>query len=224
MSKQYDIAPSILSADFSRLGEEVQAVESAGASRIHIDVMDGHFVPPITMGTPIVRACRKVTALPLDVHLMIEQPEKHITTFANAGASTLIVHIESTKDIKAVLKQIRQHKILAGITLKPSTPIQHIFTFLDQIDFVLIMTVHPGASGQKLLPEQLEKLTLTRKELIRRGLSKTPIHVDGGVNDTLLPALTAADILISGDFIFKHTNYRKAISVLQNPSGNRLNG
>lgn len=223
MNKQYDIAPSILSADFSRLGEELQAVEAAGASRIHIDVMDGHFVPPITMGTPIVRACRKITALPLDVHLMIEQPEKHIAAFANAGASTIIIHIESTKNITAVLKQIRQYKMLAGITLKPSTPIQQIFTFLDQVDLVLLMTVNPGASGQKFIPEQLEKLTLLRKELIQRGLSKIPIHIDGGVNDTLLPTLTAADILVSGDFIFKHTNYRKAISTLQNPTGNRTN-
>ena len=216
MNKKYAIAPSILSADFSRLGEEVQAVELAGASRIHIDIMDGHFVPAINIGTPIVRACRKVTKLPLDVHLMVYHPEKQIAPFARAGASSITVHIEATKNMPAILKQIHKYNILAGITLKPSTPIEYIFNFLDQVDLILIMTVEPGGSGQKFLSEQLKKITGIKKELIRRKLS-TPIHVDGGVEPSLLYELKAANVLVSGNFIFKHSNYKQAIASLTHP-------
>ena len=214
MSEQHLIAPSILSANFSRLGEEVQAVELAGADRLHIDVMDGHFVPNLTIGAPVVKSLKKITHLPLDIHLMVNEPESMISFFASAGADSITVHLESVKDTRKILEQIHFKKVLAGLTVKPGTPVEEIFPFLHQLDLILIMTVEPGFGGQSLLPEAVSKISLVKEELIRQGLN-IPIHVDGGVNDETLPLLFSADVLVSGHFIFKHQRYKEAISILK---------
>src|SRR5512138_3290299 len=164
MSK-YIISTSILSANFARLGEEIAAVESAGADWIHVDVMDGHFVPNITMGPFIVEACRRITKLPLDVHLMIEEPERYIEAFAKAGASGLTVHVETCPDLSATLKQIKSFGCKAGVVLNPETPVGAIQHFLPEADLVLVMSVHPGYSGQNFIPESIAKVSEIRKKL-----------------------------------------------------------
>lgn len=214
-SKNQLVAPSILSADFSRLGEEVLALESAGADRLHIDVMDGHFVPNLTIGAPVVKSLRKITALPLDVHLMVNDPEKMIDFFASAGADSITIHIESTKSPQEVLNRIRQKKILAGLTLKPATPIEKLFPFLRELDLVLIMTVEPGFGGQNLLLDQVQKIKALQEEIARQKLNNISVHVDGGVNDQVLHLLSHADVLVSGNFILKHKSYQSAISLLK---------
>ncbi len=213
-NKKHKVSASILSADFSRLGDEVRAVEAAGADWIHVDVMDGHFVPNLTMGIPIMHSLKKISVLPLDVHLMVEQPEKMIDAFALAGADTLTIHIESTKNIEDVLKQIHKMNVRTGITLKPSTSVQSLFPFLEWVDLVLIMTVEPGFSGQSFLKESASKISPLRLELLKRKLDVL-IEIDGGVNEQTLSHLKEADILVSGNFIFRHPNYRRAIQILQ---------
>jgi ribulose-phosphate 3-epimerase len=210
------VAPSILSADFSSLGKEVRDVESAGADRLHIDVMDGHFVPNLTIGAPVVKSLKKVSTLPLDVHLMVNKPENIVSSFISAGADAITIHLESTDDPEKVLKQIRQEKVSAGLTLKPSTPVERIFPFLSFLDLVLIMTVEPGFGGQSLLPDQVLKISAVKEELARQGLNNLPVHVDGGVNLQTLPLLSSADVLVAGHFIFTHKSYREAISLLKN--------
>jgi len=214
-NKNFLVAPSILSADFSRLGEEILSVEKAGADRLHIDIMDGHFVPNLTIGPGVVRSIRGITKLPLDAHLMVNEPEKMIEGFASAGVDSITIHLESTKEPHKVLKSIKQKNILAGLTLKPSTAIEKIFPFLHFLDLVLIMTVDPGFGGQSLLKDQVTKITTLRKEIKKQGLSNVLIHVDGGVNDKTLPLLSSADLLVAGHFIFKHKSYKEAISLLK---------
>jgi len=215
MGTKQQVAPSILSADFSRLGEEAQAVERAGADRIHIDVMDGHFVPNLTAGACVVKSLKQVSSLPLDVHLMVNEPEKMIPAFAAAGADSLIIHLESTRDPAMVLKQIHQEKVLTGLTLKPETAVEKMFPFLPYLDLILIMTVEPGFGGQSLLPDQVEKISIVKKELSRHGLNHPPVHVDGGVSDKTRSLLLSADVLVSGSFIFRHKDYKTAISLLK---------
>lgn len=210
------VAPSILSADFSRLGEEVKAIELAGADRLHIDVMDGCFVPTITIGPQVLKSIRKETSLPLDVHLMVEKPENIINDFVSAGADSITIHWESTKDPGQVLEKIRRLKVLVGLTLKPQTNIETLFPFLKHLDLVLIMTVEPGFGGQSLLLDQVPKISAVKKESVRQGLNDLLIHVDGGVNDQTVSLLSSADVLISGHFVFKHENYKSAISLLKN--------
>lgn len=209
------IAPSILSADFSCLGEEVKAIELAGANRVHVDIMDGCFVPNLTMGALVVKSLKKVSNLPLDIHLMIQKPESKIHDFSLAGADSITVHIESTKNPKNILSQIRKNNVLAGLTLKPNTPIQTLFPFLHQLDLVLIMTVEPGLGGQSLLLNQLPKIIAIKKEISRQNLN-IPVHVDGGVNSQTVSLLSEADVLVSGNFIFKHKSYKEAIALLKN--------
>ena len=209
------VSASILSADFSRLGEEVRAVQQGGADRLHIDVMDGHFVPNLTIGAVVLKSLKRSTHLPLDVHLMIHEPEKMIPSFVDAGADSITIHIETVKDPKAILKQIRKEKIWAGLALKPATPVEKLFPFLQELDLVLIMTVEPGFGGQTLLPDQVQKIKMVKEELVRQNLSSVLVHVDGGVNDKTLPLLKEADVLVSGSFIFKYKNYRTAISLLK---------
>ncbi len=213
------VAPSILSADFTQLLEEVRLIEKAGANRLHLDIMDGHFTPQITFGAGIVQAISNITSLPLDAHLMVTYPQHHISALAKSGVCSITVHIESQGDIKKTLQQIRDAKVQAGITLKPDTPVESIFPFLNMVDIVLIMTVNPGASGQKFLPGQVDKIYTVKKEIKRLGLNNISIQVDGGINSNLLPVLEQADVLISGDFIFKHKDYKTAISLLQNKEG-----
>ena len=208
------ISASLLSADFSRLGEEVLSMERAGIDRLHIDVMDGHFVPNISIGPPVLKALRAITQLPLDLHLMVQEPEKMIHSFAQAGADSITFHIEATSDPKTVLNQIKKEKKQAGLTLKPATPVEKLFPFLPYLDLVLIMTVEPGFSGQALLPNQVGKILAIKKEIKQQGLKNIMIHVDGGVNDKTKNLLLSADVLISGNFLFRHKSYKTAISCL----------
>ncbi|OQW46592.1 MAG: ribulose-phosphate 3-epimerase [Proteobacteria bacterium SG_bin7] len=207
------VAPSILSADFARLGSEIQAVVDAGADWIHVDVMDGHFVPNITIGPPVVKSIRKVTDVPLDVHLMIERPEKYIKDFAEAGSNNITIHVESTQDPAAVLKEIKNLGCRPGITLKPETPIEKITDFFPLVDLVLIMTVNPGFSGQAFMPKQAEKIREVRKSLDKIR-SKALIEVDGGITAETAKQCIHADVFVAGNYIFKN-NYEQMIRSLK---------
>ena len=205
------LAPSILSADFTRLGEELTACESAGADWIHIDVMDGHFVPNITMGPFIVEACKGVTKLPLDVHLMIEKPERHIEAFAKAGADSITVHIEACPHIHRTLQQIKSFGCKAGVALNPGTPVVAIDRILGEADLILVMSVNPGYSGQGFISSTVAKARDIRKRL--SGLkSSARIEVDGGIDAETLPKMkkAGADVFVSATAVFKHPKGTKA--------------
>jgi ribulose-phosphate 3-epimerase len=205
MMKKHVISTSILSADFTRLGEEIAACESAGADWLHVDVMDGHFVPNITMGPFIVQACRRVTRLPLDVHLMIEKPERYLEAFAKAGASGLTVHVETCPDLIGTLKQIRALGCRAGIVLNPGTPVSAIEPFLGEADLVLVMSVNPGYSGQKFMPETIAKVAQVRKQLDAIN-SSAWLEVDGGIDHETLPLMknAGATAFVAATAVFKH--------------------
>lgn len=210
---QFLVAPSILSADFAKLGEEIRNLERAGADWIHVDVMDGHFVPNLTIGAPVVKALRPTTNLPLDVHLMIDEPERYLEEFAKAGATYLTVHVEASEKVEETLKRIRELGMKPGISLRPGTPVDSIFPYLKFADLVLVMTVEPGFGGQSFMPDQVPKIGLIRKELLRQNHTLL-IEVDGGVTDQTARTLTDADVLVAGSFIFKH-DYRSAIKSLK---------
>ncbi len=197
------IAPSILSADFARLGEQVRAAQDAGADVIHVDVMDGHFVPNITIGPLVVRAVRRVTTLPIDVHLMIEHPEQYVDAFADAGADLLTVHPEATVHLHRVLQQIRSLGVRAGVSLNPATPEDCLRYVLPYIDLILVMTVNPGFGGQTLIPEALEKVLAIRRMLDMAG-SQAWLSVDGGIDPSTAPDAVAhgADMLVAGSAVF----------------------
>ncbi|MBN1366414.1 MAG: ribulose-phosphate 3-epimerase [Dehalococcoidales bacterium] len=197
------IAPSILSADFGRLGEQVQEAEKAGADYIHVDVMDGHFVPNITIGIPVVTSLRKWTKLPLDVHLMIENPERHIEAFAKAGADIITVHIETCPHIHRTVHQIKSTGVKAGVSLNPGTSVSMLTEILPAVDLVLIMTVNPGFGGQTFIMEALDKIIRLRSELDSRKL-QAELEVDGGINpETTAQVVKAgAKVLVAGAAIF----------------------
>lgn len=199
------ISPSILSADFARLGEQVREADAAGADAIHIDVMDGHFVPNITIGPLVVRAVRRVTELPLEVHLMIEQPERYIGDFAQAGADLIIVHVETCPHLDRTLHQIRETGVRVGVTLNPSTPVMALQEILDLVDHVLVMSVNPGFGGQSLIPYTMAKVRQLVALRDERHLGYD-IEVDGGINaDTAASVVAAgANILVMGSAIFGH--------------------
>ena len=199
------LSPSILSADFARLGEEIATVEAAGADWIHIDVMDGHFVPNITMGPFIVATCRRITRLPLDVHLMIEKPERYIEAFAKAGASGLTVHVETCPDIVGTLRQIKSLGCRAGAVLNPETPVGAIQPALMEADLVLVMSVHPGYSGQSFMPETIAKVSEIRKKL-NALRSSAWLEVDGGIDLETMPKMkeAGATAYVAAMAIFKH--------------------
>ncbi|HSL42368.1 MAG TPA: ribulose-phosphate 3-epimerase [Anaerolineales bacterium] len=204
---KYILSPSILSADFARLGEEIATVEAAGADWIHVDVMDGHFVPNITMGPFIVEACRRITKLPLDVHLMIEEPERYIEAFAKAGASGLTVHVETCPDIVGILRQIKALGCTAGAVLNPETPVGMIQPALTEAELILVMSVRPGYSGQSFMPETIAKVSEIRKKL-NALRSSAWLEVDGGIDIETLPKMkeAGATAYVAATAVFKHSN------------------
>jgi ribulose-phosphate 3-epimerase len=206
------IAPSILSADFSRLGDEIRAVEAAGADWIHADVMDGHFVPNITIGPMIVEAVKRVTDLPIDVHLMIENPENYIQAFADAGASYISVQVETCTHLNRTIQQIKESGAHAGVVLNPATPVESLEWILEYVDYVLIMSVNPGFGGQAFIPNSVDKIKVLRKLIADRGVSVL-IEVDGGVNGKNIAGIASAgaDIYVAGSAIFGSKDYRKTI-------------
>ena len=210
------IAPSILSADFSRLGEEVRAVEAAGADWMHLDVMDGHFVPNLTIGPGIVKAVGRVTKLPLDVHLMIDNPADFIEEFAKAGADYLVVHQEGQPHLHRLVGRIRQLGVKAGVALNPSTPLSTLTDILPEIDLLLIMSVNPGFGGQSFIPGALAKLRAAR-ELSDRVNPAVLLEIDGGIKADNAAAVRAAgvDAMVSGSGVYGHKDYRAMIAGLK---------
>lgn len=210
------IAPSILSADFTRLGEEIQAVEAAGADYIHVDVMDGHFVPNITIGPLVVEAVRRITELPLDVHLMISNPDMYIDDFAKAGSDIITVHAEAANHLHRTIQQIRNQGVKPAVSLNPSTPLEMISYVLSDLDMVLLMTVNPGFGGQKFIPEVLPKIRRLREVAQDLDL-ELEIEVDGGIApDTIhLPAEAGANVFVAGSAIFYSDDYAKTIAAMR---------
>ena len=203
MAQNIKISPSILSADFSILGDEIKNLEKAGADLIHVDVMDGHFVPNITMGPPIIRAIRKCTKLPFDVHLMISPVEKYIKAFADAGSDIITLHPEATDNLKRAIQTIKSHGKKAGVSLNPKTPISALMDVINDIDLILIMSVNPGFAGQSFMSEVLPKVSELRKMINDKKL-KIDIEIDGGINFETAPLAVkaGANILVSGTTIF----------------------
>ncbi len=210
------VAPSILSADFSKLGEEIQAVEKAGADLIHVDVMDGHFVPNITIGPMVVKAARKVTKLPLDVHLMIENADNLIPEFAKAGADIITVHVESCKHLQRTVQLIRSLKVSPGVVLNPATPLSALDHILDDIDMVLLMSVNPGFAGQSFIPSVLSKIKQLKK-IVQNRENKIEIEIDGGVKIENAKEIKEAgtDILVAGSAVFKSSDYKDTITKIR---------
>ena len=212
------ISPSILSADFSKLGKEIENLEKAGADLIHIDVMDGHFVPNITIGPDVINKLRKYTSLPFDVHLMISPVHDFIKNFADAGADIITIHPEATNNLQSSIKEIKSLNKKTGISLNPETPVSKVLPLLNLIDLVLIMSVNPGFGGQKFMKETLEKVKVLRKEIDLKKL-KTEIEIDGGINfeNAKLAREAGVDILVSGTTIFKENegNLKKNIQLLR---------
>ncbi len=210
------LAPSILSADFTCLAKEIKAVEDAKADYIHIDIMDGHFVPNITVGPFIVEAVRRVTRLPLDVHLMIERPEQYIPAFAKAGSDIITVQVESTPHLHRAVQMIRENGVRAGVTCKPSTPLDFLEHIIDDVDLVLVMSVNPGFGGQEFIPASLEKVKAVRKILDSRH-SSAELEIDGGIKVGNIGAASkaGADVFVSGSAIFGSDDYKKTIRAMR---------
>jgi ribulose-phosphate 3-epimerase len=210
------IAPSILSADFSKLGEEIKDVERGGADYIHVDVMDGHFVPNITIGPLIVESIRPITELPLDVHLMIENPDQYIEAFAKAGADYITVHVEACRHLHRTIQLIKSFGVKAGVVLNPATPVQLIEPIIEDLDMVLLMTVNPGFGGQKFISSVLPKIKQVKELVIQKGL-KLEIEVDGGVNKDTAPLCiqAGADVLVAGSAVYNQEDRKKAITQLK---------
>ncbi|WP_075617515.1 ribulose-phosphate 3-epimerase [Paenisporosarcina indica] len=219
------IAPSILAANFSKLAEEVREVEQAGAELIHIDVMDGHFVPNITMGPIVVEALRPVTNLPLDVHLMIEQPDQYIESFANAGADYITVHVEACPHLHRTIQLIRSFGVKPGVVLNPHTPIESIQHVLEDIDMVLFMTVNPGFGGQKFIHSVVPKVKQLSTIIKAKGLN-IEIEIDGGINaETIIPCAEAgATIFVAGSAIFNQNDRSKALQDIKEAGERAIRG
>ena len=210
------ISPSILSADFAILGAEVEDIRKAGAEMAHIDVMDGMFVPNMSFAFPVISSIRKVSEIFFDVHLMIEKPERYIDRFIDSGADLITFHLEATDDVDGCIEMIKARGIKAAVSVKPNTPIEAVYPYLDRCDMILVMTVEPGYGGQELIPFCLDKVKTLREEINRRGLN-VDIQVDGGINEkTSKDAIAAgANVLVAGSAVFKYADRKAAIDVLR---------
>lgn len=217
MNNKIKISPSILSADFANLQKAVQDITKAGADYIHIDVMDGSFVPPITIGSDVVKSLKNHTHLPFDVHLMINNPNSHIENFAKAGADIITIHAEAVNHLHRSVTNIKKLGVKAGVSIVPSTSEDVLDYVMDEIDLILIMSVNPGYGGQKFIKSQLEKIRNCRQKIINSGRN-IELEVDGGINDvTAKHAIKAgADVLVAGSYVFGASDYKKAISILRN--------
>ncbi len=206
------VAPSLLSCDFSRMGEEVSRIDAAGADLIHLDVMDGHFVPNLTIGPGIVKAVRPYTKLPFDVHLMISHPDSYIDPFADAGADIITFHVEAEDDIEKTIAHIRERGVLPGLVIKPATPAEAVFPYLDSLYMVLVMTVEPGFGGQSFMADMMPKVRALKAEIERRGLDVL-IEADGGITAATAPVCREAgvDVSVSGTGVFKAPDAAAAI-------------
>ncbi len=214
------LAPSILAADFCRLGEQIGQAEAAGAQYLHIDVMDGVFVPSISFGMPVIRTIRKCTGLFFDVHLMIENPERYVGEFADCGADLINFHLEATDNVNGVIDKIRALNKKVGVTIKPETPVKKLEPYLHLVDMVLVMTVEPGFGGQELIPECVEKVKELRRVLADRGLQHVDIEVDGGINEGNLGLIldAGANVIVSGSAVFHNdidVNVKKFLSQMR---------
>lgn len=206
------ISPSILSCDYGKIAEELKNMEACGVDYMHIDVMDGHFVPNITLGAPVVKCIKKATSVPFDVHLMISEPLKYIDDFAAAGADIITFHTECDSPIDETIDRILSHGIRASLTVKPKTPVEDILPYLDKLSMVLVMTVEPGFGGQSFMEDMMPKVSLLRKEIDRRGLN-CEIEVDGGINEKTIAiaAKAGADVFVSGNAIFSSPDRKAAV-------------
>jgi ribulose-phosphate 3-epimerase len=216
MAFEHKIAPSILSANFACLGEEIRRVEEAGADLIHFDVMDGHFVPNLSIGVPVLKSLRKITRLPLDTHLMISEPARYLRAFVEAGANSISVHAEVCDDLAEIAAQIHALGARASVAINPETPPERVLAAAEHLDMILVMSVHPGFGGQGFIPESLEKLRAVRREIERRGL-KLDIEVDGGIKIDNIAAVAeaGANVFVSGSGIFGHGDYHKIIAEMR---------
>ena len=219
------LAPSILSADFSRLGEDVKTAALAGAQYVHIDVMDGHFVPSMSLGMPVIKSLRPVTDAVFDVHLMISNPDKHIQAFADSGADILTVHAEACTHLDRTLSTIKGLGLKSGLALNPATGLEALTYVLDKVDMVLLMTVNPGFGGQKYIPAMTQKIRTLRAMLDERGYEKTDIEVDGGIGDTTIETVleAGANVLVAGSSVFNAdgigNNVRKFLEIMEKWDG-----
>ena len=210
------ISPSVLAADMSNLAAEVADIESSGADMLHLDVMDGVFVPNISFGFPVIQSLRKRSNMIFDVHLMIDAPERYADRFIDSGADILTFHLEATKQPSELLEEIRSQGVMAGISVKPNTPIEEVYPYLEACDMVLVMTVEPGFGGQKLIPETIEKVRKLKAETEKRGIHME-IQVDGGINEANAGELISAGatILVAGSSVFSSSDRRRAINALR---------
>lgn len=218
-NRQILVSPSILSADFANLQRDVEKIEKAGADWVHVDVMDGHFVPNITIGAPVVKSLRKVTQLPLDVHLMIDNPQKYVADFAKAGADFITIHQEAPcSSVSETIDMIKSYGVKAGVSIKPNTPAEDIEYLLEKLDLILVMTVEPGFGGQSFMYECLPKIEKIRFMLEKRNLSNVFVEVDGGINaNTAAEVVKAgANVLVAGSYIYNADNIQQSISSLKN--------
>ena len=218
------ISPSILASDFSRLAEEIKSIETAGADLVHIDVMDGMFVPNITLGAPVVKCLKGKTSLPFDVHLMIEEPIRYIDDFAAAGADIITFHIEAAKDVKATIDKIKEAGCKAAVSIKPATAAEAVFPYLDDLYMVLVMTVEPGFGGQSFMPETMTKVKAIREKAEKDNID-LKIQVDGGIDDKTVTqaAENGADVLVAGSYVFKAADRSEPIRILREKGDNAFN-